>query len=718
MKQFLIIMLTAFAVTSCNDDCDHGLDGGGINSDVLVGAWYEETQNEEDVYYASGAFYGKFCNKIYQGEGQGTYKYDPKRNTITVDLKINGYRRTDSWKLRDVTQYYFTEYSPVTILNYGKIVETYNLKGGQTQQINFDKETILGYESTNENIATVSSDGVIYATGEKGTAYIKIKLQKGNVWAKVISSDDNNSGDYADLWIDYSCLVNGSYDDMKEFLGQHDVYKEQAEYTNYSYTTKFHNILKGLAVIINNETHKIDQIALNIKEGVTQDIILSYMKSRYYIIEGDFGNQYHFTTSETIDDSRAVYVYDTASNIVAIYSAENYMKANGLILWPNFDRCFGMNSGQLNEEMNKKGYSVYDSNNAYSSFSLNGSEAFSFGGYDYANIVEFVYNMEGVVSEYIIYHDNSESTYLNVISFLKDKYNMSLDESVSEGPATDRNIVYYNSKRTTKIVQHTFCTVEYIDMTKTQAEKGIRDLGDYWKGLNMNETDLVNTFGTYSSKSNGGINYLLDSKLFEQITFRLDDSGKIWLVNLFLNNHPTTNIVKSYFDSRYTYLETGSNENGNFMKWINASTIEEADILITYFYDAGVVVYQHPSTSLKKLSLDDYINCLGKQKTEIISILKDKGGECSDIGSTLIATVPSDKWVENIYIAFRNVDNTCSSLDIYLDMTAITQEEILNYLKSEFEPSFSFGSIHRFLSKDGRFSSITYDATTESISIK
>ena len=53
MKKLVFLLITAFAVASCNDDCDHGVGGGG-NLD-LVGSWYEETQNEEDTYSARSA---------------------------------------------------------------------------------------------------------------------------------------------------------------------------------------------------------------------------------------------------------------------------------------------------------------------------------------------------------------------------------------------------------------------------------------------------------------------------------------------------------------------------------------------------------------------------------------------------------------------------------------------------------------------------------------
>ena len=51
MKKFLFLMLAAFALASCNDDCDHNIVGGGgdeggdFTYEYLssgTGSWYEE----------------------------------------------------------------------------------------------------------------------------------------------------------------------------------------------------------------------------------------------------------------------------------------------------------------------------------------------------------------------------------------------------------------------------------------------------------------------------------------------------------------------------------------------------------------------------------------------------------------------------------------------------------------------------------------------------
>ena len=166
MKKILFLLITAFAVASCNDDCDHGYATGENISMILVGSWYEETLNEENTYSASGSFYGKYCNTLVQGEGNGRYFIDSENNRLTWSYTSDGFSRTEDWKLTNVSEYGFTMSSEIAKLTYGKIVESYQMEAGKTKQISFDKETVLGYESKNSNIASVTSDGLITATGE------------------------------------------------------------------------------------------------------------------------------------------------------------------------------------------------------------------------------------------------------------------------------------------------------------------------------------------------------------------------------------------------------------------------------------------------------------------------------------------------------------------------------------------------------------------------
>lgn len=682
MKKLVFLLLAAFAVASCNDDCDHGFDGGGMDSNLLVGSWYEETQNEENTYSASSAFYGKYCNKLVQGEGQGTYRLDTERNRLTWSYHVNGMGMTSDWKLRDISKYQFVQYSDVAILTYGKIVDTYNMNDGDTKTISFNELNVQGYESTNEHIATVSSDGLVTATGEKGTAYIKVKCLEANVYVKVIVGDN-----YPDLWIDYSGLLGNDYAAMKNLLGDPDSSSENGGYSLYVYVTELHNILRGLRVSINSDTHKIDQIDMIIREGVPQEELLAYMNAHYYRLGGNYGTQYHYSSSSLVEDSRACYAYDKSKKTIMIITGEDYMDQMGLSFFPNLNSVFGMSKEELKSKMAYRGYSFIQS---FDSYSFNGSDSYIITNSNIVTAAEFVFNPDNVVSQYWLYL-LAEVDQAEVLKYLREHYTEATDEYVAS-----YGFIFYNETKTLKVVFKPYNNaVIFTDLTQKDVSRVI--LGNYWKGLGMTKNELKGLFGEpYLERNNDQNNlqffYAVVSDYIASVTFNFSNNNEVVnLINVFLRDEVKSDEIMDYLNKLYTFYETSSDANGVLHRWINAETLDNADIRISYYPEYGVIVYapakQNESTidsggNASSFSIPDYSDMFGKNKNQVQEMIKSKGGTAASVGYQVWYRDPKEENIKQIKFEFE--EDICNIIIYELDETKITEESVVKYLTSNY----------------------------------
>lgn len=694
-KKILFLMLATFALASCNDDCDHGFDGGGINSDILVGSWYEETQNEEDTYSSSSAFYGKYCNKLTQGEGQGTYRLDTENNRLTWSYRVNGMGMTSNWKLKNVTKYQFVQYSDVATLTYGKIVDTYNMNGGDSKAITFSELSVQGYESTNEHIATVSSDGLVTATGEKGTAYIKVKCLEADVYVKIIVE-----GDYADLWIDYSNLLECSHDEMVSLLGAPDLSSQNGilKYNLYSYNTPLHNILKGLGIAISTVNRRVNQVALNLREGIPQEDIQSYLDAHYYHYElGTEEGRYYYTTSPTLNTSRAIYVYEPEKHLVAIYTREDFKRDTGLGYWPDFtDYCFGMTSSQLQAQMEKKGYSLLPTTD-FGSQPSNGNVKYSYDGYNYTSIVEFAFNQDNVVSEFIIYSDypaSEETTALIALKITED-YEFSNYETYGEKKI---GTVYYNQPKTIRVFQDNHKVI-FTDLSKPTVDWH-PGLGIYWKGLGMDKNTLTNEFGNYSTvqSSINALTYYIKDRYVQSVNFLMDESNNtVKTINLFLDYAINSDMIRDYLNARYTFAE----KDGQVERWFDAEKAEDATMRISFYPEEKVIVYGYPP---KSFAISNYLDCIGLRKSQIQETITSWGGEWSLYGSQVCYTNPSESGMKAVWFSFDANTYKCNRISIQLNESGISEQEIVSMLDMQLEQKYGFEGLgYKYTSKDGKF---------------
>lgn len=592
MKKIVFLLLTAFAVASCNDDCDHNInsngggdEGGDFTYEYLssgTGSWYEEAENEEFRPTANGKFYDKYCNLKRAAETEGTYEISEKGTRMTQTYKFMGQNQFADWKISNVKEFSFAMSSEqVAAHTYEKIVEVYTLAVGQTQKINFATEypsySIKSFNSSNEHIASVSSDGTITAIGEKGTAYVKITHDQGNVWVKVIVGDN-----YADLWYDYSNLLDYTYTQMRSLLGEPD--QVSTEYGSYSYTTPLHDVINYFNIFINERTQTVEQIDLYLKEGVPSTQIISYMDAHYYTL-GESGGTKFYHTSPTYEESRAIFAYVKSSNTVMIVPAEGFLD-----LWKDFTPLFGQESDNIKKEMTNNGFTYLMTDNSYS---LDGSDYYSIPDNDYATMVGFVFNKDKKMCEYWIYLD-TKSDASTAYGFLNNKYSLSESESNTSSGA----YIFYNSDKSIKI---TFSLEGYVKYENVGMEGPTKPSGlwpDYAASLGKTHDEIVSEYGSPVMDDDSGIWYILANEYVNYLIFRADAStGKMKYVSLILNDAVETKTVTDYLGSLYTVYERGTASDGSQYAWTNGPSMAESTFGIVYFPSDKHVLYQSLGSS-------------------------------------------------------------------------------------------------------------------------
>lgn len=587
MKKFLFLMLAAFALASCNDDCDHNFSGGGggdeggdFTYEYLssgTGSWYEEEENEEFRPTSNGKFYDKYCNLKRAAETEGIYEISEKGSRMTMTYKFMGQNQFADWKISNVKEFSFVMTSEqVAAHTYEKIVETYTLKVGQSQKILFGTEhpsySVRSFSSNNEHIASVSNDGTITAVGEKGTAYVKISHDQGNVWVKVVVGEN-----YADLWYDYSELLNDSYAQMRSLLGEPD--QVSTEYNSYSYMTPLHDVINYFNVYINPVTNIVEQVDMYLKEGVPSAQVISYMDARYYVL-GESGDTKFYHTSPTYEESRAIFAYVKSSNVVMIVPAEGFLD-----LWKDFTPLFGQNPDAIKNEMANNGFTYLMSDNSYS---LDGSDYYATPVDDVATMVGFVFNKDKKMCEYWIYL-NTKGDASTVYGFLDNKYKLSQSETNENSGL----YVFYTSDNSIRI---TFSLEGYVKYENLGMDGPTKPSGlwpNYATDLGKTHDEIVNIYGSPVMDDESGIWYILANEYVNYLIFRADTTtGKMKYISLILNDAVETKTVTDYLGSLYTVYANGTAPDGSQYAWTNGPSMAESTFGIVYFPDDKHVLYQ------------------------------------------------------------------------------------------------------------------------------
>lgn len=585
MKKILSLIALAITIgfTSCSDDeCDHK--GGDPISPVnIYGSWYEEAMNEEFDVNEDGTFYDKYCNVIKGAETEGSCMYDSKNKKLTETYSFMGQNQFVDWKVTYLTDFELTIYSEDHGQHiYEKIVETYQLKVGETAKIKFAEVypnySVLGYNSSNERLASVSSDGTIKAEGEKGTQYIKVSTNKCNVWVKVIVGDN-----CADLWYDYVSLIGQDYSGMRKFLNPlGEPYSGEDGYS-FGFINSIHDYIDITKVYLCPEDGMVTEVQLLLKESVPESEILSYMNSHYYKITED-ASYVFYSSIEDQKSSKAIIAYNKSEKCVIFNETWHFFEGHVQDLWTDFVPLFGSDKNQVKSAMDGYGYSFLMSDFNYSK---DGSDYYYITGNQYAQMVGFVFNPDKKVSEFWVYM-NTKSDANDVYDYLRKKY------TEYEYESSQYELVFYNDDKSMKVTFDLMsAAVIYTKLNMKQHEANNDILGNYYEGLGMSHDQIIAQYGTPYSDDGSMMYYLVGSNYVNLAVFYMNtETNKCMSAAVSINESVATSTIVDFLNSKYTVFANGTASDGSQYAWTNGPTVAESTLGIVYYPEDRLVVYQ------------------------------------------------------------------------------------------------------------------------------
>ena len=592
-----ILSLIAFALTigftSCSDDsCDHITPPPPPEKNWIEGLWYVEADNEEINYGNSGTFYDRYSNVELSGETEGRYEMDYANMKLTYRYSYLGNNVTKDWTVKNHKEFSFKlSSSHASGLDVEKIVEQHKVNVGDSVKLNFAAErsdiNVSSYKSNNELIATVSSDGTVTTMGGKGTTYIKMTTNSGNVWAKITVGEDNK-----DLWCDYVCLIGADYNTMRQYFSR--IGEPETDGINYfKYIMSIHQYIESVNILIDTEEDFVTAIQLFIKDGVPPVEIKSYLKSRYYEQEGFI----FYSTQPEIEESKAIVTYDQENRCVSLFETQHTLHPE---LWHDFTKLFGSDKTSVKNAMDKYGYSFLMSDNSYS---VDGSDYYYITDNNYLTMAGFVFNPDKQVSEFWLYL-NSKSNPNEIYNYLGHKYQENENES------TDYSLVFYNEDKSLKVVFDLVTpAVIYTKLTMKQHEANNDILGNYYEGLGMTHDQIVDKFGAPYLDENNTMYYIVGTEYVNLAAFRLDETtNKCKSTVLTINEAVATSTIVDYLGSKYTVFANGTAADGSQYAWTNGPSVAESTLGIIYYPEDRMVVYQPlgSAANAKARSLSSY----------------------------------------------------------------------------------------------------------------
>ena len=579
MKKFLSLIALAMTIgiASCSEDsCDHvTVTSPDSPENWIEGLWYFEVNNEEINYGNSGSFYDRYSNVVLSGENEGRYEMDYANMKLTYRYSYLGNNLTEDWTVKNHKEFSFDlSSSYASSLNAEKIVEQYKINVGETVKLNFAAErndiNVSSYKSKNELIASVSPDGTVTAMGGKGTTYIKITTNSGNVWAKITVGEDNK-----DLWCDYVCLIGADYNTMRQFFSP--IGEPATDGNDYfAYIMSIHQYIESVNILIDTEKNFITAIQLFIKDGIPPIEINSYLKSRYYEHE-EFS---FYSTQPEIEESKAIITYDQEDRCVSLIETQNALHPE---LWHDFTKLFGSDKTTVKNAMEKYGYSFLTSNNSYSA---DGSDYYYITDNDYLTMAGFVFNPDKQVSEFWLYPKTNSNPNL-IYNYLGYKYKENENES------TDYSLVFYSEDKSLKVVFDLVTpAVIYTKLTMKQHETHTEILGNYYEALDLTHDQIVNKFGAPYLDENNTLYYIIGSEYVNLAAFLIDDTtNKCKSTYLTINETVSTSTIVDYLGSKYTVFANGTLADGSQYAWTNGPSVAESTIGIIYKPQDRMVLY-------------------------------------------------------------------------------------------------------------------------------
>ncbi len=603
MKKFLTLI--AFAMTigmvACSDDdCDHQItnDDDSEVSVSLVGSWYEESENEEVRYNETGTYYDVLSNYVRCAETEGRWEFDSKNSKLTETYTFLGHSNSESFTVKDLSELSFTISSSTNGAHtYEKIVESYNMNVGETVTIEFPRlypnYSVISYSSNNERIASVTSDGVIKAEGEKGYTYIKVKTATNTVWVKVTVGDNN-----ADLWYDYVGLIGLDYSGVTNALSSLGDSAPGENGYSFGYLQSTHDVIEILMFVLCKEDGTTTDILLKLKEDTPEAEILSYMNSRYYKMQTS--DQYiYYSSVEDTESSKAIIVYDKTNKQVVFKETQHFLHYPHVKdLWTDFTGLFGNNKDQVKSAMDGYGYSFLMSD---SSYSKDGADYYNITGNSYAQMAAFIFNPDKLVSEFWVYL-NSTSNNNDIYTYLCAKYTENSSES------SQYESIFYNEDKSIKVAfNREYSAVIYTNLTMKQHTGPEEILGTYYEGLGMTRDQILSQYGTPYTESGNILYYLGETNNVSFACFSIDsETGICKSSQVFINENVDNSTIVNFLGSQYTVYANGTADDGSQYAWINASTFSEATMGIIYYVKSKTVNYVLLSSSSRAKSINNF----------------------------------------------------------------------------------------------------------------
>ena len=571
MKKYLSIIASAMLLcfTGCSEEeCTHRQECDVCHKDPCVcekpitGSWYIESENEEIRYAENGIYYGRYANYERCAYNEGRWEYDAKNKRLTYRYSLLGQTQFVDWTVKNLTAYGFTITSDKNgshVLE--KIVESYEMKVGETRIIQFGKDNAdfqhASYSSNNERIATVTADGTITAQGEKGITYITVSSGLTNVWVKVTVGDN-----CADMWYDYVGLIGLDYSNMRKALSRlGDPYSGEDGYS-FGFIHQVHEVADVTKVFICPECGIVTQIQLLIKESVPEAEILSYMNSRYYkFVEN--GPYVFYSSVEDKEASKAIVAYNKSEKCVIFNEAQHFLHYPHVKdLWADFVPLFGSDKDQVKSKMAEYGYSFLVSDYNYSK---DGSDYYNITNNAYAQMVGFVFNPDNQVSEFWVYM-NPEQDPNEIYSYLSKKYTRYEDEE------TEENVVFYNEDKKLRVVFDLVNgAVVYTDLTLSQHQTPPNDLWpDLSAYLDKTAAQLKNELGNPYAESEKQLIYLVSDNYLSAVSFGLNsETGVVNAVISTIKQDADIDRMHDFLKQKYFVYEKGTIEAESYYAFKN-----------------------------------------------------------------------------------------------------------------------------------------------------
>lgn len=316
---FSIIAILPF-IGACTEVCDH-LKIDEKDQDLyeyLDGTWYLEEDNEEIRYTKSGTLYDKYCTIKRSEEIMGRFEADKENMRLTYSYDFMGQMIYADYRISDMTDLSFVITSDkVGALTLEKVLATYTLEVGESCSLDIFTETtdlkLLSMQCSSRIVLIDELAQKVTATGEKGTAYIKLNTDKGTAWVKVVVGDD-----CLDLWYDYVSFIGKDYNYMTSILGTPSINGQDGY--SFGYSMLMHDLIYEVDFFMDSTTGLIDTVGLALTQGAPSALVQSYLKSHYYLND-TLGISNCYTTSPIISESVAFVQYDMEHAIVWISDA-------------------------------------------------------------------------------------------------------------------------------------------------------------------------------------------------------------------------------------------------------------------------------------------------------------------------------------------------------------------------------------------------------------